>query len=206
MAASTSPAASPRPDRAVADERPDRPPDADLRAADAVGALMELWGFRRQLGRTWTVLFLSDRPLTAPELCEKLHISTGLLSMTLAELREWEVVRIVPGGAGRREHYQAETHVWKMVRQVLLRRERRALEQALAAFEEALAEARREADGADDASRGAARFRAQRLGQLVAFTRGGLGLLGGLLERARVDLSPLKALSDALAGRGRGPA
>jgi hypothetical protein len=38
----------------------------ELVAADAVGALMELWGFRRQLGRVWTVLFVSDRPLIAP--------------------------------------------------------------------------------------------------------------------------------------------
>ena len=70
--------------------RPVPPPllqRSDLAAADAVGALMELWGFRRQLGRAWAVLFLSDRPLAAPELCARLEISTGLLSMTLAELR-----------------------------------------------------------------------------------------------------------------------
>ena len=62
---------------------------ADLAVADAVGALMELWGFRRQLGRIWAVLFLSERPLAAPDLCERLRISTGLLSMSLAELRRW---------------------------------------------------------------------------------------------------------------------
>jgi DNA-binding transcriptional regulator GbsR (MarR family) len=184
--------------------RPAPASPAELRAADAVGALMELWGFKRQLGRTWTVLFLAERPLAAPELCERLQISTGLLSMTLAELRAWEVVRIVPVPGERREHYQAETHVWRMVRQVLGRRERRALEEALAAFEAALVELRREAADADPAARAAARFRAQRLARLAAFTRGGLGLLGALLESARVDLGPLKALSDTLAGRGRG--
>ena len=68
---------------------------ADLAVADAVGALMELWGFRRQLGRIWAVLFLSDRALAAPELCDRLQISTGLLSMSLAELRAWGVVRSV---------------------------------------------------------------------------------------------------------------
>ena len=72
---------------------------AELRVVDAVGSLMELWGFRRQLGRIWAVLFLSERPLAAPELCERLQISTGLLSMSLAELRRWAVVRSasVPG-------------------------------------------------------------------------------------------------------------
>jgi len=52
----------------------------------------------------------------------------------------------------------------------------------------------------------AARFRAQRLAQLAALSRTALGLLRMLLESARVDLAPLRALSDALSGRGRGPA
>ena len=121
---------------------------AELRAADAVGTLMELWGFKRQLGRVWTILFLSEAPLTSAEACERLGISTGLLSMSLAELRASMV-------------------------------------------------------DADPEVRAAARFRAERLTRLVALTRGALGLLGALLESARVDLSPLKALSDAIAGRRR---
>ena len=34
---------------------------AEGRAADAVGALLVLWGFKRQMGRVWTVLYLSER-------------------------------------------------------------------------------------------------------------------------------------------------
>ena len=113
---------------------------AELRVADAVGSLMELWGFRRQLGRIWAVLFLSDRPLAAPDLCERLGISTGLLSMSLGELRRWGVVRGVGVPGDRKEHYQAETDVWHMVRRVLAERERAAGEGALVAFEAALGE------------------------------------------------------------------
>ena len=115
---------------------------ADLAAADAVGALMELWGFRRQLGRVWAVLFLSDRPLAAPELCARLEISTGLLSMSLAELRRWGVVRPVEVPGDRKEHYEAETNVWRLVARVLREREKRAVEGALAAFERALHDVR----------------------------------------------------------------
>jgi DNA-binding transcriptional regulator GbsR (MarR family) len=176
---------------------------AELRAADAVGSLMELWGFRRQLGRIWTVLFLSDRPLAAPELCERLQISTGLLSMSLAELRRWEVVRPVTVHGDRKEHYQAETNVWKMVRRVLAERERRAVEQALAAFESALAEVRGALADVDPRVKAAARHQAQRLEQLVTLTRAALHVLRILLESARVDLGPLKSLSDALSGRNR---
>ena len=42
--------------------------------ADAVGALMEFWGFKRVMGRVWTTLFLEGEPLSAPQLCERLGI------------------------------------------------------------------------------------------------------------------------------------
>ncbi len=176
---------------------------AELRVADAVGALMELWGFRRQLGRIWAVLFLSDRPLNAPELCERLGISTGLLSMSLSELRRWGVVHGVSVPGDRKEHYRAETDVWRMVRRVLAERERTAVEGALAAFESALAEARGALRDLDPRVKRAARHQVERLSQLVALTRGALGMLRVLLETARLDLSPLKVLSQALSGRGR---
>ncbi len=35
--------------------------DAQLLVADAIGDIIEHWGFRRGLGRVWTVLFLDGR-------------------------------------------------------------------------------------------------------------------------------------------------
>src|SRR5205814_4466543 len=40
--------------------------------ADAIGALMEFWGFKRFMGRLWTVLYLTGEPPAAAELCERL--------------------------------------------------------------------------------------------------------------------------------------
>jgi DNA-binding transcriptional regulator GbsR (MarR family) len=180
---------------------------AELRAADAVGALMELWGFRRQLGRVWTVLFLSERPLPAPELCERLQISTGLLSMSLAELRRWGVVRSVAIAGDRKEHFEAETHVWRLVRRVLAERERRAVEAALASVEAAIAELREAIAGSagDPRLRSMARFRVERLEQLASLCHVGLSILKALIDGARADVSPLRALSEALARRSLGP-
>ena len=172
---------------------------AELAASDAVGALMELWGFRRQLGRVWAVLFLSDRPLAAPELCERLQISTGLLSMSLAELRRWGVVRSVDVPGDRKEHFEAETHVWRMVARVLREREKRAVEAALAAFERALAEVKAALSDVDPGVKTAARFKARRLEQLADLSRAALSVLRVLVDSARADVGPIKALSDALA-------
>jgi DNA-binding transcriptional regulator GbsR (MarR family) len=159
---------------------------------------MEHWRFRRQFGRIWAVLFLSDRPLAAPELCERLQISTGLLSMTLSELRRWGVVRSIAVRGDRKAHFEAETRVWRMVRRVLAEREQKAVECALATFEEALADVRGALADVDPRVKAAARHQTERLAQLVTLTRTALGILRVLLEGVRVDLGPLKALSEAL--------
>jgi DNA-binding transcriptional regulator GbsR (MarR family) len=177
---------------------------AELSVANAVGELMELWGFRRQLGRIWAVLFLSDRPLAAPDLCDRLKISTGLLSMSLAELRSWGVVRSVAVPGDRKEHFEAETNIWSLVRRVLAERERKAIEAALTTVEAALTDVKGALHDVDPRVKAAARYRIQRLEQLVALCRVGQGLLKVLLDSARVDMGPLKLLSDALGGRGRG--
>jgi HTH-type transcriptional regulator, glycine betaine synthesis regulator len=173
----------------------------DLAVADAVGSLMELWGFRRQLGRIWAVLFLSDRALAAPDLCERLRISTGLLSMSLAELRRWGVVRSVVVPGDRKEHFEAETNVWRLVARVLREREKRAVEEALATFERALADLRAALADVDPAVKAAARFRAKRLEVLADLSRAALNVLRLLVDSARADVGPLKALSDALGRR-----
>jgi DNA-binding transcriptional regulator GbsR (MarR family) len=175
---------------------------AELSVANAVGELMELWGFRRQLGRIWAVLFLSERPLAAPDLCDRLKISTGLLSMSLTELRSWGVVRSVAVPGDRKEHFEAETNIWSLVRRVLAERERKAIETALLTVEGALADVKGALADVDPKVKAAARFRIQRLDQLASLCRVGQGLLRVLLESARVDISPLKALSDALTRRG----
>ncbi len=182
---------SPPSGNAAAPLPPSPPPlrRAELRAADAVGALVELWGFKRQMGRVWTVLYLSEQPLTAAEACERLGISTGLLSMTLADLRAWGAVRTVTVAGERRERYEAEVQVWRLVLRVLGSRERRALDEALQAFEAALAEARGAQVDADPATRAAARFRGARLARLASHTRGAAALL--------------RLLSDAISSRRR---
>src|SRR5512138_3400067 len=174
---------------------------ADLAVADAVGAIMELWGFRRQLGRIWAVLFLSDRPLAAPDLCERLHISTGLLSMSLAELRRWGVVRSVEIPGDRKEHFEAETNVWKLVSRVLREREKRAVEGALATFDGVLADLRAALADVDREVKRAARFKAKRLELLAELSRAALTVLGLLVDSGRADAGPLRILSEALGRR-----
>lgn len=97
--------------------------DAVRTACQAIGSLMELWGFKRIHGALWTFLYLHDRPMDAQELREGLAISSGLVSMTLHELIRWGVVTRVAAPGSRRERYRAEPDIWRAVAKVLRERE-----------------------------------------------------------------------------------
>src|SRR6266481_7169682 len=106
-------------------------------AADAVGALMEFWGFKRVMGRIWALLYLRGDELSASELCDQLSISSGAASMALAELEHWAVVRRIRRAGDRREYFEAETDVWKMISRVLRERELTQIERAVEIFDRA---------------------------------------------------------------------
>lgn len=97
---------------------------AVLLLADAIGDVIEHWGFRKVLGRLWTVLYLSEDPLPATDLADRLSLSSGAISMALSELQEWGVVKRVWVPGERREFFVAETDFWKMISKVVSERER----------------------------------------------------------------------------------
>lgn len=167
-----------------------------LQVADAIGGLMEAWGFKRNMGRVWALLYLEDVPMSAPDLGERLSLSSGAISMLLAELVQWGVLKKtwVPGE--RRDHYQAETSIWKMVSRVLRERElnwiRAAAERFLAADQD-LAQAAAHATGPD-----AARVRglATRVSGLSQLTQVGAHLIEAILQGESVDSLPLKTVGE----------
>lgn len=97
---------------------------AVLLAADAVGDVIEYWGFRKALGRVWTVLYLWDGPLSAGDIGERLQMSAGAVSMALTELQRWAVVKRVWQPGERREFFEAEVDLWMMIAKVINERER----------------------------------------------------------------------------------
>src|SRR5258706_16187498 len=96
---------------------------AELEVADTVGRLMEFWGFKRRMGRMWTLLYLSPAPLGAAEIGAELKMSAGAVSMALGELVKWGAVKKSWRPGERRDFYEAETSVGKLVQRVLRERE-----------------------------------------------------------------------------------
>jgi len=162
---------------------------AVLKVADAVGALIESWGFKRNMGRMWAVLYLEDHPLNAADLGERLGISTGAVSMTLTELQEWGAVKKAWVVGERKEHYEAETNVWKPVQRVFRERELQWVKTALDAFEDAAKTQTKEGDSRTE-------LIAQRIAGLVQLAQVGAHLLESMLQGEAIDSLPIKTVGE----------
>jgi DNA-binding transcriptional regulator GbsR (MarR family) len=155
-------------------------------ASDAIGRLMVLWGFKRNMGRVWTLLYLSDEPLTAHVLRERLQLSAGAISMTLSELARWGVVRKVFRQGDRHDYFEAESSLWKMISRVLREREKAEVVLAIEALEDALAALARREEDADSAR---VRVQSERIQQLLELARLGRSMLDAVIDNARLDAS-----------------
>ena len=58
----------------------------------SVGHFIEYWGFKSIHGQIWAYIFLAADPVPANKLREDLRISKGLLSMSLNELKDYNVI------------------------------------------------------------------------------------------------------------------
>jgi len=165
---------------------------SEVLVSDSIGRLIEFWGFKRNMGRLWSILYLSDRPLSAPELQDKLQLSSGAVSMTLNELMRWGVVKKVWLQGERRDHYAAEGNFWKMISRVFNERERVEVLDAIDVMEDAIEFLRDKAK--EPHARARARFQQERVRELLDLARLGKQLLDTLVKDAKVDGSPLMSV------------
>ncbi|MEZ4223726.1 MAG: hypothetical protein R3B13_22450 [Polyangiaceae bacterium] len=165
--------------------------ESEVIVSDVVGRLMEFWGFKRNMGRIWAVLYLSPEALTAKDLQRMLKLSSGAVSMTLNELLRWGVVqkKWVPGS--RRDHFAAEVQLWKMISRVLSERELMEIEAAVEACEQALQSLEKPLSSGSDEVKRRARLQQQRISALLGLARLGHKLLRTLLTTAKVDADQL---------------
>lgn len=162
---------------------------SEVLVSDSIGRLIEFWGFKRNMGRLWAVLYLSDRPLSAPEIQDRLQLSSGAVSMTLNELTRWGVVKKVWIQGERRDHYTAEGNFWKMISRVFNERERVEVLDAIDLMEDAIRFLKDKAQEPEERAR--AQFQEERIRELLDLARLGKQLLDALIRDAKVDGSPL---------------
>ena len=99
-------------------------PDEVLAMADRVGEFIEYWGFKHVEGKIWAVIFLSAEPRGMTYLAEQLGLSKALVSMAVARLVQYDVVKAVHPDRQRYQAYEANPNVLEVIFNVLRSRER----------------------------------------------------------------------------------
>jgi DNA-binding transcriptional regulator GbsR (MarR family) len=134
-------------------------------AVNAVGQVIEFWGFKRNHGRTWCLLYLRGEPMSAADIQETLQLSKGAVSMISRDLEHWGVAHRVRLGGSKAWHFVAEVDFLQMLRRVLKERELRMVTRVRDDLTDALCFAREE--GVDEA--GLKRLRGMlRLAEMIA--------------------------------------
>ena len=105
------------------------------------GDLGGQWGVNRSVAQIQALLLLSDRPLTAEDIADKLGLARSNVSNSIKELLNWKLVTRVPVLGDRRDHFVAETDMWQMASKVAQGRKEREIDPMVAAIHAAMDQA-----------------------------------------------------------------
>lgn len=104
------------------------------------GEMGSRWGINRTVGQIYALLFVSEKPLNADDLVEKLLISRSNVSMGLKELEAWRLVKRMHLPGDRREYYSAPEEVWSIFQTLAEERQRREIDPTLSMLRDAILE------------------------------------------------------------------
>jgi len=99
------------------------------------------WGVNRSVAQVQALLYLSDCPLTAEDIAEKLTMARSNVSNSLKELLNWKLIRRAPMMGDRRDFYEAETNLFEMLTRIAQGRKEREIDPAVAALRQCQAAA-----------------------------------------------------------------
>lgn len=90
------------------------------------------WGVNRSVSQVHALLYLSDRPLNAEEICETLGLARSNVSTALKELQSYAIIRRTHAIGDRRDHFVAETDLWEMLMKIVVERKKREIDPTIA--------------------------------------------------------------------------
>jgi DNA-binding transcriptional regulator GbsR (MarR family) len=99
--------------------------DAEERFILLWGEMAQVWGINKTMGQVHALLFVTQQPMSADSIMERLQISRGNASVTLRSLIEWDLVRRHHRPGERREYFVAEQDPVIIFRTILRERKKR---------------------------------------------------------------------------------
>ena len=95
------------------------------------GELGTKWGINRTVAQIHALLYISEQPLNAEEICAALGVARSNASNSLKELQNWGIVKVVHLPGDRRDHFQTMADTYEMFRVIASERKRREVDPAL---------------------------------------------------------------------------
>lgn len=166
-------------------------PPAIERFVVAWGDMGEVWGVNRSVSQIHALLYLSERPLSAEEIADRLKLARSNVSTSLRELLAWSLIRRASVLGERRELYEAEADVFEMVRRIAAGRKAREIDPAITALRQCVAAAEGDERVSPEARR---RFRA-----MLDFTEGVARSFDEVLQLPTPVLAKLIKMGGAVA-------
>ncbi|MFB0612874.1 GbsR/MarR family transcriptional regulator [Aurantiacibacter poecillastricola] len=95
------------------------------------GEMGSQWGVNRSVSQVHALLYLSDAPLNAEEICDTLGLARSNVSTALKELQGYGIIRRTHVMGDRRDHFVAETDLWEMLMRITVERKKREIDPTL---------------------------------------------------------------------------
>jgi DNA-binding transcriptional regulator GbsR (MarR family) len=104
--------------------------------ADLIGEFIQYWGFKKIHGRIWFMIFSSTRPLDAQDLMKRLKISKALVSISIRDLLQHDVILEAGYSSIGTRTYSANPDIHGVIEQVLKNREKIMIGKIKIAFQD----------------------------------------------------------------------
>jgi DNA-binding transcriptional regulator GbsR (MarR family) len=166
------------------------------------GDMGSQWGVNRTVAQIHALLYVSPAPMTAEDIAAVLGVARSNVSTSIRELLAWNLIRRVPVKGDRRDHFEAESHIWELAARIAAGRKAREFDPALAALKACVSDASKDASVHPLA--------AKRLKEMLDFTETADRWFTQMLAVPRPQLAALMRLGARIvrflpAGKGKRP-
>lgn len=152
------------------------------RLAEQVGLFIQYWGFKKIHGQLWTHIYLSSSPISALELGKRLEVSKALVSLSMKDLLEYDLIIPAESPNKKLKLFIANPDVFNVILDVLKKREVPMLAKIEKDFESL------EKHCEDQQPPELDREKVDQLGQMISMAN---LVLQNLIEFKAMDVSPL---------------
>jgi len=165
-----------------------------------VGRIASGWGYNKALGHLYALLYLTEKPLSLEDISRELGVTKGNVSVNIREAEHLGLVNKVWVKGDRRDYYEADPRLWKVLRKVARARQKKEFEMAMETINGSL-----EALDSQDKAVPGHKFAKKRLEKMGSFFRSFNTIMNGLLaletlRGAAVQACPVRSRIPRITG------